>query len=136
MVKISAARLDVQGGRVDNGTLKNYAEALVGGSSGANSGSAYTIDVSQGNAFYIVLNANCTFTFSNPVASGNVSYFTLLLQQDSSGSRVPLWPFTVAWPGDLPPGFTVTPNQWDLLFFMTVNGGGTWYGNISGSSYR
>ncbi len=136
MVKISAARLDLEGGRVDNGTLKNYAEALVGGFGGANSGSTYTVDLAQGNAFYVVLNANCAFTFSNPTATGNVSYFTLLLKQDGTGGRVPVWPFVVAWPGDIPPTLTTVPGQWDILFFMTVNGGGTWYGNISGSSYR
>src|SRR3989338_1346427 len=63
MTKISAARVYMEGGRVDSATLKNYTETAVGGTGGTNSGTAYTVDLTTGNVFHIFLNANCTFTF-------------------------------------------------------------------------
>ena|SRR3984885_16332959 len=138
MVKISAARLDLQSGRVDNAILKDYAETLVGGFSGTNSGGTYTVSLASGNVFYLILNSNCTFVFNPPTtySSGSANYFTLLLQQDGTGNRLAAWPLTVAWPGDIPPILSTVANHWDLLFFFTVNGGGTWYGDLCGSSYQ
>src|SRR3989338_8127819 len=101
-MKISAARLDAQSGRVDNAVLKDYAETTTGGAGGANSGTAYTVNIANGNVFHIFLNANCTFTFSNPAASGTTTYFTLLLKQDG-GSRTATWPSTVLWAGGSAP---------------------------------
>ena len=66
MVKLSAARMDMQGGRVDASTFKQYGETLVGGSAGTNTTATYTVDLSLGNVFNLILNANCAFTFANP----------------------------------------------------------------------
>src|SRR3990167_5229969 len=38
MAKISSTRIDMQSGRIDNAVLKAYGETLVGGTSGASSG--------------------------------------------------------------------------------------------------
>jgi hypothetical protein len=135
MVKISAARIDLEGGRIDNAMLKYYAETLVGGASGTNTGSAYTIDLSTGSAFYLILNANCTFNFSNPSASGTASGFTLILKQDGTGGRGVTWPYTVAWERDSIPVPSTAANTWYVLYFFTVDGGATWYGNQSGDTY-
>src|SRR3989338_6529357 len=88
-MKISAERLDAQSGRVDNAVLKDYAETTVGGAGGTNSGTAYTIDLSTGNTFTVFLNANCTFTFTNPPTAGKALPFTILLKQDGGSRTAP-----------------------------------------------
>ena len=102
MTKISAARVDMEGGRVDSATLKNYTETAVGGTGGTNSGTAYTVDLTTGNVFHIFLNANCTFTFPSSLTSGTAYSFTLVLKQDG-GTRTTTWPSSVIWPGGTAP---------------------------------
>jgi len=135
MTKISSARFDLEGGRLDNAVLKRYGETLVGGASGTNTGSAYTVNVANGNAFFLILNADCTFTFSNPSASGTACYFTLILKQDSTGGRLAYWPGTVAWSGDVLPILSTGASTYDVFAFLTTNGGSTWWGFPSGASY-
>lgn len=128
MTKISAARIDLEGGRLDDSVLKSFAETLVGGAAGTNTGSSYDIDISTGNTYHLILNASCTFTFSNPPPSGTACYITILLKQDGTGGWTAAWPFTVAWPSDTEPTVTTTADSWVLYHFLTVNGGNTWFG--------
>ena len=126
-MKISAARLDAQSGRVDNAVLKDYAETTVGGAGGTNSGTAYTIDLSTGNTFTVFLNANCTFTFSNPPTAGKALPFTILLKQDG-GSRTATWPSSVIWQSGTAPTLTTTAGAYDILTFMTLDAGTSYFG--------
>src|SRR3989338_676849 len=134
MTKISAARIDMQDGRIDNATLKTYGETLVGGAAGANSGTAYTVNIANGNVFHIFLNANCTFTFSNPAASGTTTYFTLLLKQDG-GSRTATWPSTVLWAGGSAPTPSTAAGAYDPVSFMTTDGGTSSLGFAGGLNF-
>ncbi len=77
MVRISSARIDLEQARVDNAVIKDYAETMVGGAAGASSGTSYAVDISQGNVFHLILNANCAITFTNPTASGTACSFSL-----------------------------------------------------------
>jgi hypothetical protein len=94
-----------------------------------NTGTAATIDLQTGNVFTATLTGNCTFTLSNPIATG-ASSFTLILTNDATPSR------TVAFAGGTfryPDGSvtrTTTANATDIWFFFTPNGGTTWYGSI------
>lgn len=99
-----------------------------------NTGTATTIDLTQGNVFTATLTGNCTFTLSNPNAnSGRGSSFTLILTNDGTAGR------TVAWSGGsfrFPGGAaslsrTTTANAVDIWVFFTPDNGTTWYGNIS-----
>src|SRR3990167_4441686 len=126
-MKISAARLDAQSGRVDNAVLKDYAETTTGGAGGANSGTAYTIDLSTGNTFTVFLNANCTFTFTNPPTAGKALPFTIILKQDG-GSRTATWPSTVIWQSGTAPTLTTTAGAVDILTFMTLDAGTSYFG--------
>jgi hypothetical protein len=47
--------------------LKDYSETTVI----ANTGATYTIDLESGNVFNLTLTGDCTYTFSNPPASGS-----------------------------------------------------------------
>jgi hypothetical protein len=112
---------------VSNKKLQTYNENVTTGSSGT----AYTVDLSTANIFDITMTGNCTFTFSNPPSSG-VSYsFMLILDQDATGSRTATWPASVKWPNGSTPTLTTTANKTDILNFITVDGGTTYYGALS-----
>jgi len=97
-----------------------------------NTGTATTINLRNANVFTATLTGNCTFTLSNPIATGSSS-FTLILTNDGTAGR------TVAWAGGsfvFPGGAatlsrTTTANATDVWVFFTTNGGSTWYGNIA-----
>ena len=133
-MKISSARVDAQGGRIDSATLKSYTETAVGGTGGTNSGTAYTIDLTTGNVFHILLNANCTFTFPSSLTSGTAYSFILVLKQDG-GTRTATWPSSVIWPGGTAPVLSATGGIRDIFTFMTINGGTSWLGFAGGFNF-
>lgn len=129
MVRLSTSRLNMEDGRIDNSAFKHYSETMVGGSSGTNTGSAYTINLSNGNTFNLILDQSCTFTFSNPPASGTEGSFTLILKRGALASVT--WPVTVKWPGGLAPSLTPITGQYDIFTFFTPDAGATWFGSSS-----
>ncbi len=135
MTKISATRIDLEGGRVDRAMLKAYGEVLVGTQAGVNTSSAYNIDLSGGNIFNLILSANCTFTFSNASASGTACSFTLILKQDATGARTATWPTTIVWAGGTTPTLSAAPNRYDVFSFITINGGSSYYGTAIGFDF-
>ena len=135
MVRISRNRMDMETGRIDRPVLKDYGETLVGGASGTNTTSSYAIDISTGNVFNLILSANCTFTFTNPPASGVSCSFTLILAQDGTGSRTATWPAAVKWPGGTAPTLSTAAGAIDVLTFTTVDGGTTWLGAVAGQAF-
>ena len=124
VIKISKNRVDIGLEQLQNAELKNYSYTAVT----ANSGTAYTIDLSAGNASHITLTGNCTFTFTNPPASGKEGELVLLLTQDTTGSRTITWPTSVKWPNNSIPTATATAGATDWYKFYTLNAGVTWYG--------
>ncbi len=125
----------MQTGRVDNAILKYYAETLVGGATGTNSGSAYSADISTGNVFFIILNAaTVTISFANAPASGTYCSVTFILQQDSTGGRAVVWPSNVLWPGDTAPFVNPVASKYYLYHFFTFDGGTRWLGSLAAAS--
>lgn len=112
--------------------LKDYVETLTI----ANSGTAYNINLQNGNLFEITRTGNCTITFSNPPASGKGRKFTLILKQDPIGGRTITWPVSVKWPGGIAPTLTLTTNAVDIITFQTTDGGVRWYGMVDGINMR
>lgn len=111
--------------------IKDYAETR----SSASSGTAYTIDLENGNVHEITLTGNCTFTFSNPPASGKAGSFTLILAQDATGSRTTTWPGSVIWPGGNAPSLSSGASEVDVLTFLTTDGGSIWFGAVCGLNF-
>jgi hypothetical protein len=111
--------------------LKDYAETTVI----ANTGTTYTIDLENGNVFNLTLTGNCTYTFSNPPASGSAGAFTLIQNQDGTGSRTVTWPASVEWAGGSAPTITSTASSTDVFTFITTDGGTTWYGFTGGQDF-
>lgn len=128
VVRISKDRVDIGSEKFENAQLQNYTETVVT----ANSGTAYTIDLSQGNAFNITLTGNCTFSIINAPASGIAGYFTLTLAQDQTGGKVVTWPSAVIWPNNTPPNISLSSYTVSLYKFFTVTGSTYWYGVQTG----
>ncbi len=128
-IRVSSRRVDLGDNTLSQAVLKDYGETLTT----ANSSTAYTVDLTGGNVFKITMTGNCTFTFSNPPASGTAGSFTLVLIQDGTGSRTATWPAAVKWASGTAPTLTTTATTGtDILTFMTMDGGTTWYGFAAG----
>ena len=95
---------------------------------------AHTIDLVNGTVHALTLDENCTLTFSNPAATGRASSFTLILTQDSTGSRTVTWPVSVDWAAATAPTLTTAAAGVDILTFFTIDGGTTWYGFVAGQA--
>ena len=73
------------------------------------------------------MDQNCTFTFSNPAASGEASSFVLILR----GAFTPTLPAAIDWSGGSAPTYG-TPSMYG---FSTVDGGTIWLGVQMGSAF-
>ena len=116
---------------ISKAVFKDVGETLV---TNGTSGAAATVDLENGNFYKVTLTANCTFTFSNPPASGTAGSFTLFLVQDGTGSRIVTWPGTVDWSGATAPTLTTTAAAVDVLTFITLDGGTIWNGFVAGQA--
>lgn len=107
--------------------VKDYAEAV--NAIGSIGGGTQDIDLTLGNVVSgTVDTSTTTFTFSNPSASGRACSFTLILT--NGGSQTVNWPAAVLWAVGVAP--TLTAAGVDILTFVTVNAGTTWYGFAAG----
>ena len=122
--------IQVGGTTVINDTTRSYVgfrESVT--TVGTVSTSTYNIDLSLGNIFDVTLGNNVTFTFTNPPPSGTSGYATIILRQDTTGSRTAT--FTNARYTDAQtPVLTSTGNSVDVLSFFTINGGTIWFGSF------
>jgi hypothetical protein len=80
------------------------------------------------NFFSATIDEACTFTFSNPPASGDFGAFVLELTD--GGSDTITWPASVDFPGGTAP--TLTASGVDQLVFTTRDGGTTYFGFVAG----
>ena len=110
---------------VTRATLKDYA---IEGSAIGNVGATRTLDLNDANFFSATLDQACTFTFSNPAASGDFCGFTLALT--NGGAFVITYPASVDFVGGVAP--TLTASGLDLLVFLTYDGGTTYLGLVAG----
>lgn len=83
-----------------------------------------TIDVTKSSCFTKTISSFTVFKF-NGVPSNKASCFTLILTNGSSEYQVE-WPDSVKWAEGIPP--KLTENGTDVLTFITMDGGQTWYG--------
>ena len=94
-----------------------------------------TVNVADGNVVQVLLSANTVFEFRCPIGAGVALSFTLLLQQDGTGSRTCTWPSTVDWGTTGAPTLTTTASKVDVVTFLSVNGGRSWYGFLSAKGF-
>ncbi len=111
--------------------LKDYSETKTAPAAAA----TIDLDLANGNVFEVIMDQVTTFTFSNPPVTGKLGSFTLFLKQDGTGGRTPTWPASVDWEVGTPPTFSNAANQIDVVSFMTVDGGTTWFGFLGGLNF-
>jgi hypothetical protein len=110
---------------VTRATLKDYA---IEGSAVGSTGATRTFDLSVANFFSATLDQACTFTFSNPPASGD--FGTFVLELTNGGAFVITYPASVDFVGGVAP--TLTASGVDQLVFTTRDGGTTYFAFVAG----
>lgn len=128
-----ANTVNLQDNMLEGAEFRDYAEALV---TEANSGTAYSIDLSAGNVLDLTLTDSCTLSIVNPPATGRSGSLTLILRQDGTGSRAVTWPSGTQWAGGTAPTLSASANAVDVLTFFTVDGGGVWFGFLAGANMQ
>ena len=114
---------------VSRPTLKDYA---IEGQAVGNTGASRTLDLNDANFFSATLDQACTFTFSDPAASGDFCGFVLALT--NGGAFIITWPASVDWTDGTPPSLTVA--GLDILVFVTYDAGTTWHGMVASTDSK
>lgn len=110
--------------------IEDYAETV--NAIGSIGGGTQDIDLELGNVVSATVDTSTTtFTFSNPPATGKAGSFTLILT--NGGSQTVNWPASVDWDNGEAPALTTSGV--DILSFLTVDGGTTWYGFVGGLAF-
>jgi len=92
-------------------------------------GATETFDASASDVHSGTLDANCTFTLSNPSASGRMTTLIITTLQDGTGGWTITWPASVkADPAS--PAVITTLNTRTRYVLTTDDGGTTWYRSI------
>ena len=84
------------------------------------------LDVTLANCFIKTITANTTFSFTN-VPSG--AFCCVTLQLINGGSKTVTWPSSVKWTDNTAPDLTSSGK--DVLTFVTMDGGSTWFGTTT-----
>lgn len=107
--------------------IKDYAETV--NPIGSAGGGTQDIDLESGNVVSVTVDTSeTTFTFSHPSATGKACSFTLIVT--NGGSQTVNWPAAVKWAGGTAP--TLTASGVDVLTFVTIDAGTTWYAFCAG----
>lgn len=131
--QIGGTDIITSGRVIQNSILRSYAEKLY---AFGNTGTAPTLDLSNGNFVTATLTANATWVFSlgTGVTSDAIA-FTLHLTNDGTAGRSITWPLSVKWPNNTVPTRTTTAGRTDVYSFYTIDGGANWYGILSIYNY-
>ncbi len=111
--------------------LKDYSESQV---TSTPSGSV-TLNLNNANVFELEMDQDTTLIFSNPPASGNAGSFTLVLKQDSTGGWTVTFPASVDWEAGSQPTLSDAANLIDIMSFLTIDGGTTWFAFLGGRNF-
>lgn len=88
----------------------------------ASSGATHAIDMAVGNIHEVTLSANCTFSMSNPPATGISGSFLLVLHP---AGFTPTFPGSWKWTGDSTVDETTATTT--IISGFTIDGGTTYY---------
>lgn len=112
--------------------IKDYAETVMAHST---MGATETFNFEDGNVHTGTLDANCTFSFSNPPATGKAGSITLILTQNGTGGWTYTWPAAVKWALGVAPTLSTGANDVNIVSFITINAGTTYYGFVGGIDF-
>jgi len=121
-----SANLVMGGNHVTTPTLKSYREFTTN----TVVLTSFTADLSLSNMFLVTGTAanTCTFSFSNPPATGISQSFSIVYKQPATGSSNVVFPNTVRFSYGDTPVLTTVANARDVFTFMTFDGGTTYLG--------
>lgn len=85
----------------------------------AASGTAQTINLTEGTVWDITLTGDCTLTLPTPEKGRT---FTLRLVQDGTGSRLVSWPANTRWSGGVLPVLSTAKESVDVVSFSCIDG--------------
>lgn len=107
--------------------IKDYGETVVAHGNSGSGGEDF--DLTAGNVHTVTITAGTVnVSFSNPPATGTAGSLTIIVT--NGGSQTVNWPASVDWPGGSAP--SLTSSGVDILTFVTIDGGTTWYGFTAG----
>lgn len=116
--------LDMGDNFVTKPILKDFALEV---NAHGNTGATETINLEDGNYHTATVDQATTLTFSNPIASGDATAFSLELT--NGGAFTVTWPVAVSWDAATAP--TLQASGVDILTFVTIDAGATWRGFVS-----
>lgn len=126
----AASALPLSGGTM-TGSVKLYAQTETTVNNTTISGT-YSIPCNTGTVFTLTMTGNTTFSFGT-VPTGAYSC-TLVIKQDSTGSRIVTWP-TMKWAGATPAVLSTAANAVDIISMFTPDSGTTWYATLAGKAF-
>ncbi len=94
-----------------------------------------TFPAQCGNTADVTMDQDTTLTFSNPTASGDACSFTLFLRQDTPAGWTVTFPATVRWEAGTPPTLSNAADQYDIISFLTIDGGSNWHAFLGGKNF-
>lgn len=94
----------------------------------AATGATETLSFETANVHDVTMDQNCTFSFSNPPASGTYGKITVIVR----GSFTPTWPASVDW---TLAGGAPTYSTPAIYVFFTVDGGTNYFGLQGGRGF-
>lgn len=98
------------------------------------SSNTLTLDLTQGPDYYISLNSNITtVSFINKPDYGKLAYFTLIIRNPAKYTLA--WPSSIHWDNSTTPQLS-TDGKEDIYFFLTTDGGETFYASALGLKYN
>jgi hypothetical protein len=125
--------IDMQGQVLARPEIRDFSETTA---TPVVSGGTLTLDLEGASVFDAILSADVTtLMLANPPPANKAGSATLILRQDSVGGRTVIWPDAIRWPGGTPPDTSAVANAVDVLTFVTVDGGTTWYGFLGGKGF-
>lgn len=113
-VPVAGARMRVASVTLTGGVNETVMEWQPPLAAIGSSGSTKTIDFKTGRCQTLTLTADCTLTFSNPVAGER---YDLIVTQDST-PRAITWPASVKWPGGSAPTLSSGSGKKDVISFL------------------
>lgn len=116
-------------GHIDKSMIPNGTELI-------NVNVAYALPIATKSKWELTLLSDTVLSFdmTDVPTVNSSSEITIVIKQDSTGSRTPTFQDGVVWSGGVPV-WSTTPEATDIVEAFTVNNGITWYATLKGLSY-
>ena len=117
------------GGNVVNPKLQGYTEVVTVQTA---TSAATIINLAASNIVNLTLNTSTTIGFIN-TASVNLADSIMIVAKQSAttGTNKITWPSSVKWPNGSAPTLSTSTSSIDVLNFITIDGGASFYGALS-----